>query len=106
MSGPSAAAVVDEPINDMTHRPPADDIEIHHNIGRLSKLMSMLSCCKRSAIGNSVHFHADHVEDVSIVYFMLLCVCVVDRRFGIRHPSSCVRGCHFVAICVRSHALN
>ena len=90
MAGPSTAAVVDEPVNDMTHRPPADDIEIHHNIGRLSKLMSMLSCCKRSAIGNSVHFHADHVDDVSIVYCMLLCMCV-DRRFGITvYPSSCV----------------
>ena len=64
----SAVAVMDEPINDMTHRPPVDDIEFHHTIGRLSKLMSMLSCCNRSAIGNSVQFHADRVDDVSIVY--------------------------------------
>jgi len=52
---------------------------VRHNIamhrpGRLERLISMLSCRSRCSIGNSVHFHADHVEDVSvsIMYFFAM----------------------------------
>jgi len=37
-----------------------------HRPGRLERLFAILSCRSRCSIGNSVHFHADHVEDVSV----------------------------------------
>ena len=47
-----------------------DGVDHRHDIamrpGRLERLISMLSCRSRCSIGNSVHFHADHVEDVSV----------------------------------------
>ena len=46
------------------------DIDMHRP-GRLEKLFSMLSCRSRCSIGNSVHFHADHVEDVRMVFYVL-----------------------------------
>ena len=41
------------------------DIDMHRP-GRLERLFAILSCRSRCSIGNSVHFHADHVEDVRI----------------------------------------
>ena len=45
------------------------DIAIQHS--RLERLFAILSCRSRCSIGNSVHFHADHVEDVSSIYNVL-----------------------------------
>ena len=53
-----------------------DDLHRHdiamHRPGRLERLFAILSCRSRCSIGNSVHFHADHVEDVRIVYVLSL----------------------------------
>lgn len=43
-----------------------DIVEVRHR-GRLSSLLSMLSCCRRSSLTESAHFHANRVEDVSVV---------------------------------------
>lgn len=43
-----------EPVNDM--------VEVHCR-GRLASLLSMMSCRSKSSISNSIHFHAQHVED-------------------------------------------
>lgn len=41
---------------------PQHDVEVRHR-GRLSTLMSMFSCCGRSSLQSSIHFHANRVED-------------------------------------------
>ena len=47
----------------------SDDVEVRHRGGRVSRLLSMLSCLfSRSSIEKSVHFHANQVEDVSCWY--------------------------------------
>jgi len=43
-----------------------DKHDTMHRPGRLERLFAILSCRSRCSIGNSVHFHADHVEDVSV----------------------------------------
>jgi len=48
------------------------DIAMHRRPGRLERLFAILSCRSRCSIGNSVHFHADHVEDVSVLFYLSL----------------------------------
>ena len=54
------------------------DIAMQHRPGRLEKLLSMLSCRSRCSIGNSVHFHADHVEDVSV--YIMYCLAMISPQ--------------------------
>ena len=51
--------------------PHKHDIAMHRP-GRLERLFAILSCRSRCSIGNSVHFHADHVEDVSVLFYLSL----------------------------------
>mmetsp|Transcript_15499 Transcript_15499/g.28170 ORF Transcript_15499/g.28170 Transcript_15499/m.28170 type:complete len:165 (-) Transcript_15499:364-858(-) len=50
---PARTAAVDEP--DHT-------VEVRHR-GRLASLLSMMSCRNNSSISNSIHFHAQRIED-------------------------------------------
>ena len=58
----AAQAREEEVSMSVSHR---HDIDMHRP-GRLERLFAVLSCRSRCSIGNSVHFHADHVEDVSV----------------------------------------
>ena len=50
-----------------------------HRPGRLERLFAILSCRSRCSIGNSVHFHADHVEDVSVLLLLCIVIAMIDN---------------------------
>ena len=66
----TAIIAAEEPAANAAHNdnhshsdPPSHDVEVRHRGGRASRLLSMFSCCSRSSIEKSVHFHANNVED-------------------------------------------
>lgn len=62
----AAAIVAAEPDSSELPARPAEpapvEVEVRHR-GRLSSWLSMLSCCGKSSMSNSIHFHAQRVED-------------------------------------------
>lgn len=64
--GAAASAIVATKPNDTApERKDADvsdTVEVRHR-GRLASLLSMLSCCSKSSMSKSIHFHANRIED-------------------------------------------